>query len=79
MLPSMNDFGQFIRLRRIEKGMSQRALAKRAGLSSGGVSMIERGERERLEADTVRRLADALDEGYDELFRHLKRPESVLV
>lgn len=74
MLPAMNDFGQFVRLKRIEKDLSQRDLARKAGLSSGAVSMIERGERLDLRADTVGRLAGALDEEVDELFRHLRRP-----
>jgi len=78
MLPAMGDFGQFVRLKRIEKQLSQRKLAVLAGLSSGAVSMIERGERVDLRADTVSRLARALDMTADEAWRRLDEPEPAL-
>lgn len=71
MLPAMGDFGQFIRLKRIERQISQRELARGAGLSSGAISMIERGERTDLRADTVRRISNALDLNADEVMSHL--------
>lgn len=79
MLPAMSTFGQYVRLRRIEKRLSQRDLAKLAGLSSGAVSMIERGDRTELRADTVVRLAEALDEAYEEMFSHLRSSKPALM
>ncbi|HEY8612008.1 MAG TPA: helix-turn-helix domain-containing protein [Roseomonas sp.] len=50
------------RLRRLREaaGLSQEALAERAGLSLNGISALERGERRHPYPATVRALADAL-------------------
>lgn len=71
MLPAMGDFGQYVRLKRMERGLSQRQLAKLAGLSSGAISMIERGDRTELRADTVRRIERALELENGEALSHL--------
>ena len=42
-------------------GLSQEELAARAGLSRRGISDLERGTRRTPYAETVRRLAEALD------------------
>src|SRR5262249_41185172 len=42
-------------------GLTQEELAERAGLSSKGISALERGERQRPHPHTVRALASALD------------------
>jgi transcriptional regulator with XRE-family HTH domain len=46
---------------RIEAGLSQEQLAKRAGVSQGAIAMIERGLRTRPYPSTLKKLADALE------------------
>ena len=55
--------GVGVLLRRFRRagGLSQEALAERAGLSSRGISDIERGLKARPYVDTLQRLADALE------------------
>lgn len=50
-----------LRRHRRSAGLSQEALAERAGLSRRGLADLERGARRSPYPDTVRRLADALD------------------
>ncbi len=54
-------FGQLLRRHRLEAGLSQDELAERAGLSTRGVSDLERGRRTSPRAETVRLLAGALE------------------
>jgi transcriptional regulator with XRE-family HTH domain len=58
--PAAGQIGQLVRLRRIEAGLSQRELAKAAGLTNGAISMIERGLRHNLRFDTIGRIANVL-------------------
>jgi transcriptional regulator with XRE-family HTH domain len=67
----MSTFGQYLRLKRIEKKMSQRDLARAAGLTNGAISLIERGERQDLRGTTCRQLAAALDLDAQEVMDHL--------
>jgi predicted ATPase/DNA-binding XRE family transcriptional regulator len=53
-------FGTLLRRFRTAAGLTQEALAERAGLSVRGISDLERGEREHPHHDTFRMLADAL-------------------
>jgi predicted ATPase/DNA-binding CsgD family transcriptional regulator/DNA-binding XRE family transcriptional regulator len=53
-------FGELLRRHRAAAGLTQAALAARAGLSARGVSDLERGARRAPYARTVRRLARAL-------------------
>jgi transcriptional regulator with XRE-family HTH domain/tetratricopeptide (TPR) repeat protein len=53
-------FADLLRRHRLAAGLSQDALAVRAGLSRTGVSELERGLKRRPHQDTVERLADAL-------------------
>ncbi|MEJ7902473.1 MAG: helix-turn-helix domain-containing protein, partial [Thermomicrobiales bacterium] len=53
-------FGQLLRRHRLEAGLSQDELAELAGLSTRGVSDLERGRRTSPRAETVRMLAEAL-------------------
>jgi predicted ATPase/transcriptional regulator with XRE-family HTH domain len=53
-------FGGFLRRARVAAGLSQQALAERAGLSVDGVAALETGRRSRPRAFTVGLLADAL-------------------
>jgi predicted ATPase/DNA-binding XRE family transcriptional regulator len=54
-------FGQLLRRLREAAGLSQEALAERAGLSVRGISDLERGERRVPRLATIRMLADALE------------------
>src|SRR5215207_2242370 len=53
-------FGVLLRRHRLTVGLSQEALAERAGLSVRGLSDLERGVRTAPYPATVARLADAL-------------------
>jgi predicted ATPase/DNA-binding XRE family transcriptional regulator len=53
-------FGDLLRRLRSAAGLSQEALAERAGLSRNGISDLERGARQAPRLETVRMLADAL-------------------
>ena len=53
-------FGMLLRRHRLAAGLTQEALAERAGLSTRGVQDLERGIRQAPRAETVRLLADAL-------------------
>jgi len=59
-------FGPLLRQRRLAAGLSQEALAERAGLSARAVSDLERGRKRRPHPATVRRLAEALGLGAGE-------------
>ncbi|HEY8601011.1 MAG TPA: tetratricopeptide repeat protein [Thermomicrobiales bacterium] len=54
-------FGERLRLHREAAGLTQEALAERAGLTAKGIAAIERGRRRRPYPHTVRALADALE------------------
>jgi class 3 adenylate cyclase/tetratricopeptide (TPR) repeat protein len=56
-----SDFPALLRRHRLLAGLSQEALADRAGLSVRGVSDLERGVRHAPHPATIARLADALD------------------
>src|SRR5262245_4690830 len=53
-------FGELLRQYRVEAGLTQEALAERAGLSRRGIADLERGVRRRPYKDTLARLADGL-------------------
>ena len=53
-------FGSLLRRLRVTAGLSQEALAERAGLSADAVAALERGRRSRPRAFTLGVLADAL-------------------
>jgi predicted ATPase/transcriptional regulator with XRE-family HTH domain/Tfp pilus assembly protein PilF len=58
--PSTAGFGTLLRRHRVAAGLTQEALAERAGVSARGVQDLERGVHATPRADTVRMLADAL-------------------
>ena len=55
------------RRRRVEQGLSQRALARRAGTSSGFLSQLEAGDRNP-SPEMAKRLATALGADFDSLY-----------
>jgi predicted ATPase/DNA-binding XRE family transcriptional regulator len=59
-------FGQRLRQLREAAGLTQEALAERAGLSAKAISALERGRRQRPYPHTVHALADALQLAEDE-------------
>ena len=54
-------FGDRLRRFREDAGMTEDALAERAGLSTQGIAVLERGRSRRPYPHTVRALGDALD------------------
>ena len=59
-------FAELLRHYRERAGLSQEALAEKAGLSSHAISALERGERQRPYPNTLRLLAEALGLAEDE-------------
>ena len=55
-----DSFAALLRQHRLHAGLTQEALAERAGFSLRGLSDLERGARRAPYPDTVKRLADAL-------------------
>jgi transcriptional regulator with XRE-family HTH domain len=53
-------FGALLQRHRVAAGMSQAALAERAGLSTRAISALKRGLRRQPYLETVRMLAEAL-------------------
>lgn len=60
--------GTFIKDKRIEKGMSGRELARRAGVDTAYVVRIERGEFRSPRPDTLKNIASALNMPITDLF-----------
>lgn len=58
--PATPTLSELLRTFRIRAGLTQAALAARAGLSEQAISVLERGTRSRPRADTVRSLVQAL-------------------
>jgi transcriptional regulator with XRE-family HTH domain len=61
--PAALGFGALLRHYRLESGLSQEALAQRAGLSTLSIGAVERGTRRAPHQATVDALAGALDLG----------------
>lgn len=72
------DFGTLLRRHRLAAGLSQDALAERAGLSLQGISALERGHRRTPQRDTLALLASALalSEGQRRAFEAAAAPTS---
>ena len=56
----MEGFAQRVISTRIHQGWTRRELAKRAGLHEQHLANVERGNRHRIEGDTIFKLAQAL-------------------
>jgi predicted ATPase/transcriptional regulator with XRE-family HTH domain len=69
-------FAQMLRHARLSAGLTQEALAERAGLSVRGLSDLERGVKHTPRFDTVALLAQALDLSGDERARFLAAARS---
>jgi transcriptional regulator with XRE-family HTH domain len=57
---SLPTFGRLLRQHRLAAGLTQAALAERAGVSARGINDLERGARQTPRKDTVDRIARAL-------------------
>ena len=57
----MPSFGELLRQRRLAAGLTQEALAERAGVSAKAISDLERAPDRTPRLDTVGLLAEALD------------------
>ena len=62
----MTSFGELLRQRRLAAGLTQEALAERAGVSAKAISDLERDPDRTPRLDTIGLLADALDLGKGE-------------
>src|SRR4051812_3666088 len=58
---TLTDFGELLRCYRVGAGLTQEQLAERAGVSTRGISDLERGARGLPRKDTLQLLLDALD------------------
>src|SRR4051794_11686872 len=72
--PPEEIFGERLRRLRISAGLTQEALAARAGLSDQAIGTLEQGQRRRPYPNTVRALADALGPAANERDRFLDPP-----
>lgn len=64
----LTKFGQKVRAERTELGLSQEALASRAGVHRTYIGMIERGEKN-ITLENIERVAKALNLKLSDLFR----------
>jgi transcriptional regulator with XRE-family HTH domain len=56
----MAEFGKRMRARRKQRGLTQMELARRTGIIQGDISLLERGKKHALWADTLERIAATL-------------------
>lgn len=68
-------FGEKVRVKRQEKGLTQGELAKKAGITQATISRVESGEVLQLGSDKLRGLAKALDVSVDFLVGKIDRME----
>lgn len=59
--------GEYVRRKRLQRGMSQRQLAAVSGISNSEISRIEAGERSNPSPGVLRLLASALGVPYEEI------------
>ena len=73
------NFGVLLKQYRLAAGLSQEALAARAGLSARGISDLERGIKQKPRFDTLERLVGALSLSTQQraLLQASARPERV--
>jgi len=67
MKMDMKAFGARLREQRMQAGISQDALTRQTGIIQRDLSRLERGEKPALWADTLLRLAEALQVSVDYL------------
>ncbi len=65
------DLGRFLRQHRDALGLSQEALAERAGLRASTINRLEQGSIENPRPDTLQALAAAFDISFEDLFARI--------
>ena len=73
----MEGFGKRLRERRQQRGLTQMALATRTGIIQGDISLLERGKKPALWAETLARFAVALECSLDYLVGRTDDPNPV--
>lgn len=68
-------FGEKVRVKRLEKGMTQAELAKKAGITQATISRVESGEVLQLGSNKLTGLAKTLDVSVDFLVGKIDRME----
>ena len=66
--------GSFVKQRRGELGLTVQQLADKAGMTTGAIYMIERGERRRLQPETISALSRSLEVTPDVLLSLISSP-----
>jgi|GEM_PF-358261 len=69
LIPKQSAIGRFIADLRVEKGLSQRELSDKSGISNTEISRLESGKRAKPSPETLRVIAKALDTEYSDLMR----------
>lgn len=72
------NFGEFIKQLRNDKGLSQRELAEKSGISNAEISRIETGERKKTSPITLKAIAPFLGITYEELLKEAGYIEEVI-
>lgn len=72
------ELGKFVEMLRNEKGLSQRQLAEKAGISNTEVWRIESGERKNPSPPVLKSLAPHLSISYEELMKKAGYIEEVI-
>jgi len=73
----MEGFGKRMRERRKQRGLTQMELARRTGIIQGDISLLERGKKHALWAETLERIAATLGCSLDYLVGRTDAPEPV--
>ena len=69
--------GSFVKQRRGELGLTVQQLADKTGMTTGAIYMIERGERRRLQPETISALSRGLDITPDVLLSLISAPAPI--
>ncbi len=72
----MLEFGAWLKSLRMERGLSQRQLAAKAGVSNTYISDVERSFKAKPSGPVLERFADALDVTVDYLLQRREKPEA---
>ncbi len=71
-------FGEYIKFLRNEKGLSQRDLAEKSGVSNAEISRLETGERKKPSPNVLKALHSYLGVSYEELLQRAGYIEEVV-
>lgn len=71
-------FGEYVKKLRTERGLSQRELSEKSGVSTAALSRIESGERQNTSLRVIKAIAPFLGISYEELMVQAGYIESVI-